>query len=50
MRKEQKFDIIRKIALITGSKGGLGSVLIKSLAENGATVLLNGRRHEKVDA
>jgi len=44
------FNIKGKIALVTGSTGGLGSSFAKGLAENGATVVLNGRTIEKLNA
>ncbi len=47
--RKDLFDISGKVALVTGSTGGLGSSLAKGLAENGATVILNGRNEEKVN-
>ena len=49
MKAEQLFNIRGKVALVTGSTGGLGAVFAKGLAENGATVILNGRNAEKVN-
>lgn len=42
------FDVRGKIALVTGSTGGLGSTFARGLAEHGATVVLNGRNEEKL--
>ncbi len=50
MKTEKLFNIEGKIALITGSTGGLGSVFARGLAENGCIVILNSRRQDKVDA
>jgi len=43
------FDLSGKIALITGSSQGLGLTIARGLAENGATVVLNGRKWEKLN-
>jgi gluconate 5-dehydrogenase len=43
------FDLEEKIALITGSSGGLGKVLAGGLARNGVTVIINGRDRERVE-
>jgi len=48
IKTKDLFNIEGKIALITGSTGGLGSSFAKGLAENGATVVLNGRNSEKL--
>lgn len=50
MKAEKLFNIEGKIALITGSTGGLGSLFAKGLAENGCRVILNSRSQEKVDS
>ena len=39
-----------KTALVTGSTRGIGSATAASLAEMGATVIVNGRTQEAVDA
>ncbi|HKJ42203.1 MAG TPA: SDR family NAD(P)-dependent oxidoreductase [Sunxiuqinia sp.] len=49
MKAAELFDIKGKVALVTGSTGGLGSSFAKGLAENGAIVILNGRNQEKLD-
>lgn len=49
MKSSKLFDIAGKVALITGSTGGLGSSFAKGLAENGATIILNGRNAEKLE-
>ncbi|MDR9855552.1 SDR family oxidoreductase [Paenibacillus sp. VCA1] len=38
-----------KTALVTGSTAGIGKAIAMSLAAEGATVLINGRREEKVN-
>lgn len=43
------FRLDNKLALITGSSGGLGLTFARGLAEAGATVILNGRNPEKLD-
>ncbi len=50
MKAERLFNIEGKIALVTGSTGGLGNVFAKGLAENGCTVILNSRSRKKVEA
>lgn len=49
MLSKNLFDVSGKIALVTGSTGGLGSVFAEGLAKNGATVILNGRNKQKLD-
>lgn len=44
------FNIEGKIVLITGATGGLGGTFAHGLAQSGATVILNGRNKEKLDA
>ena len=44
------FDLTGKIALVTGSTSGLGRAMAGGLAEAGATVVINGRRRERLDA
>jgi gluconate 5-dehydrogenase len=44
------FDLGGKVALVTGSSGGLGFAMARGLAEAGATVVLNGRNAERLDA
>lgn len=48
IKAKDLFNIEGKIALVTGSTGGLGSVFAKGLAENGCTVILNSRSAEKL--
>lgn len=48
MKADKLFSVNGKIALVTGSTGGLGSAFAGALAENGATVILNGRNEEKL--
>jgi gluconate 5-dehydrogenase len=43
-----RFKLDGRVALITGSSGGIGEALARGLAEAGATVVINGRTPEKV--
>jgi gluconate 5-dehydrogenase len=42
------FDLSKRRILVTGSNGGIGHRLALGLAQHGATVILNGRRAEKL--
>ena len=44
----RRFDLRGKIALVTGSSGGIGLVLATGLAEAGAHVVLHGRSSQKL--
>jgi gluconate 5-dehydrogenase len=44
------FDLSGRTALVTGSVRGIGFSLVEGLAEAGASVIVNGRRQETVDA
>ena len=44
------FDLAGRRALVTGSSQGIGLALARGLAEHGASVVLNGRNAEKVEA
>ncbi|MFB9910302.1 SDR family oxidoreductase [Rhizobium paknamense] len=44
------FDLTGKRALVTGSSQGIGLALAKGLAEAGATLVLNGRNRDKLEA
>ncbi|WMT86667.1 SDR family oxidoreductase [Pelagibacterium sp. 26DY04] len=44
------FDLTGKLALVTGSSRGIGFALAQGLAEHGASVVLNGRDRDKVEA
>ncbi len=44
------FDLTGKIALVTGSSQGLGHTIARGLGEAGATLILNGRNRERLDA
>ncbi|NJN25504.1 MAG: SDR family oxidoreductase [Cyclobacteriaceae bacterium] len=50
MKARELFDVEGKVALVTGSTGGLGSFFARGLAENGCKVVLNGQSQAKVDA
>ncbi|WP_341731341.1 SDR family oxidoreductase [Microcoleus sp. EPA2] len=38
-----------KVALVSGSTGGIGLAIVTTLAEEGATVIINGRTQERVN-
>ncbi len=44
------FDLTGKVALVTGSTSGLGQGIAGGLAAAGATVVVNGRNKERLDA
>jgi len=44
------FDLTGRIALVTGASRGLGWAMARSLGEAGATVVLNGRDREALEA
>jgi gluconate 5-dehydrogenase len=44
------FDLTGKVALVTGAYRGLGFAIARGLGEAGATVVLNGRRADALDA
>jgi gluconate 5-dehydrogenase len=46
----QPFDLSGKIALVTGACRGLGFAIAEGLAKAGATVVLNGRRRDELEA
>jgi gluconate 5-dehydrogenase len=46
----QKFDLTGRTALITGSSAGIGFALARGLAAAGATVILNARSPDKLEA
>ncbi len=45
-----RIDLSGKTALVTGSTAGIGKAVAKALAHAGASVVINGRRQETVDA
>lgn len=49
VKGQNLFDVSEKIALITGSSGGLGSSFARGLAENGTIIILNGRNKKKLE-
>jgi gluconate 5-dehydrogenase len=44
------FDLSGKVALVTGSTSGLGRAIAGGLAAAGATIVVNGRNKERLDA
>ena len=44
------FDLSGKVALVTGAYRGLGFAIARGLGEAGATVVVNGRKAEALDA
>ncbi len=44
-----KIDLTGKVAVVTGSTGGIGLAIARCLAECGARVVVNGRSQETVD-
>lgn len=42
------FQLEEKIALVTGSTAGIGLAIAEVLAQEGATVIINGRSEERV--
>lgn len=47
---ERLFGLGGRIALVTGSSGGIGEALAKGMAKAGAVVIVNGRTASKVEA
>ncbi|MEC0125123.1 SDR family NAD(P)-dependent oxidoreductase [Paenibacillus pabuli] len=45
-----KLNLEGKTALVTGSTAGIGKAIATGLAAEGATIVINGRREEKVQA
>ena len=50
MNMTNQFSLQGRIALITGSSGGIGFALARGLAQAGSTVVLNGRNDHKLIA
>eukprot|EP00429_Kryptoperidinium_foliaceum_P087874 CAMPEP_0176184338 /NCGR_PEP_ID=MMETSP0121_2-20121125/765_1 /TAXON_ID=160619 /ORGANISM="Kryptoperidinium foliaceum, Strain CCMP 1326" /LENGTH=265 /DNA_ID=CAMNT_0017522713 /DNA_START=13 /DNA_END=810 /DNA_ORIENTATION=- len=46
----QMFGLQGKVAIVTGSTGGLGYAMAKSLLQSGATVVINGRTEDRIIA
>jgi gluconate 5-dehydrogenase len=47
---ERLFSLKERVALVTGSSGGIGEALAKGMAQAGARVVVNGRTADKVEA
>ena len=45
-----KIDLSDKHAIVSGSTAGIGLAIALGLAQTGATVVVNGRTQERVDA
>ena len=45
-----KIDLSGKTALVTGSTAGIGFAIVSGLAKAGASVIVNGRTQDRVDA
>jgi 3-oxoacyl-[acyl-carrier protein] reductase len=43
------FDLTKRVALVTGASGGLGSAIARALHAQGATVVLSGTRRDALD-
>ncbi len=50
MTMAQQFQLDGRVALITGSSGGIGFALARGLAQAGATIVLNARGEHKLSA
>ena len=43
------YDLTGKVAIITGSTRGIGNAIAKLMAQNGAAVVITGRKQEACD-
>ena len=50
MMTPELFRLDKRLALITGSSGGIGFALARGLGQCGATIILNGRNPDKLAA
>lgn len=47
---QSRFDLVGKVAIVTGSSKGIGLSIAQGLAENGAKVVISSRKQEAVEA
>jgi len=47
---KEKFNLTRKVAIITGASKGIGEAMARGMAEFGATVVVSSRKQAAVDA
>ena len=46
---KEKFNLINKVAIITGASKGIGESMARGLAEFGAKVVISSRKQQAVD-
>lgn len=48
MSCKAKYDLLKRVALITGSSSGIGAEIATTLAVNGAQVVITGRKADNL--